>query len=129
MERFCPCVATCFAIVATVASGAVFGCGSQQLRLTSPETTGNISYTCTSSNTCYPASMTGQAEGQPDEALRLLMPRECHGHIHEIMIRNADSSSPEIDVTCAAPEPKAPAKAAPSSDQPPVDGAAVEPLP
>jgi hypothetical protein len=109
-----------------VCSLALFGCGSQQLRLTSPDTAAGVSYTCTAANTCYPASLAIPAEGQPDEALPLVMPRECQGRIHEILIRDADSSSPEIDVTCAGPaaKPDAPAQTAPapsaSSDEPPV---------
>lgn len=116
------------------------GCGSQQLRLTSPDTTAGVSYTCTAANTCYPASMATPAEGQPDEAMPLLMPRECQGHVHEILIRDADSSSPEIDVTCAAAasKPEAPAAAAaappaaavPSGEEPPrVDDSSIGPSP
>ena len=115
------------------------GCGSQQLRLSSPDTSAGVSYTCTAANTCYPASLAAPVEGQPDEALPLIMPRECEGRIHEIMIRDADSSDPEIDVTCAAKpggapaaEPAAPAAAAPATpppgDEPPrVDDQSLEP--
>ena len=94
---------------------ALAGCGSQQLRLTSPDTAPGIGYTCTSSNTCYPASVKAPEEGAHDDALPLALPRECHGQIHEILIRNADSSTPEIDVTCARPKAE-PAPAAPSAD-------------
>ena len=109
---------------------ALAGCGSQQLRLTSPETSAGVSYTCTSANTCYPGSLANPVEGQPDEAIPLLMPRECQGRIHEIVIRDADSSSPEIDVTCATAEPAAaPAQAAApaSNEPPPVDDASLDP--
>ena len=109
---------------------ALLGCGSQQLRLTSPDTTGGIGYTCNAANNCYPASLATPVEGQPDEAVPLLMPRECQGRIHEILIRNADSSEPEIDVTCAAPvSDAAPAKApAPNSEHDPVDATGIVPL-
>ena len=106
------------------------GCGSQQLRLTSPETSGGVSYTCTSANTCYPGSLANPVEGQPDEAIPLLLPRECQGRIHEIVIREADSSSPEIDVTCATAEVPASQEAPPapaSNEPPPVDDSSLDP--
>jgi hypothetical protein len=113
---------------------ALVGCGSQHLRLTAPDTSGSVSYTCTSANTCYPASMAAPVEGQPDEAMPLIMPRECQGQIHEIVIRNADSSEPEIDVTCATPKsgataaPAAAKAAAPSDEPPAVDASSIEPI-
>lgn len=94
--------------VAVLASATLFvavmllGCGSQQIRLTSPETKAGIGYTCTSATTCYPASVMTH-EGAKDEAVALTLPAECNGQFHEILVRNADSSSPEIDVTCAQP--------------------------
>jgi hypothetical protein len=95
----------------------LFGCGSQQLRLTAPETAPGIGYTCTSANTCYPSSVATPEEGAHDDAVPLTLPRECNGHIHEILIRHPDSSKPEIDVTCARPQAQA-APAAPSTDNP-----------
>jgi hypothetical protein len=86
---------------------AAAGCGSPQIRLSSPDTAAGIAYTCTSANTCYPGSAAIPEEGAKDNAIPLTLPHECAGMIHEILIRNADSSSPEIDVTCA--RPKAPA--------------------
>jgi hypothetical protein len=84
--------------------------------------------------------MATPAEGQPDEALPLQMPRECQGRVHEILIRDPDSSSPEIDVTCAAAAPNpegaapapapaaAPTVAAPSGEEPPrVDDSSIGP--
>lgn len=128
MKSFCLSIAVC--------SLALLGCGSQQLRLTSPDTNAGVSYTCTAANTCYPASLAIPAEGQPDEALPLLMPRECQGRIHEILIRDPDSSSPEIDVTCASPvaKPDAPAATTPApsatSDEPPrVEDGSIAPAP
>jgi hypothetical protein len=113
---------------------ALIGCGSQQLRLTAPETSPGVSYTCTAANTCYPASLASPAEGEPDEAIPLLLPPECHGQVHEIVIREADSSSPEIDVTCAtpkaegaAPKPAASSESA-SSEPAAVDASAIEPI-
>ena len=111
------------------AVATLLGCGSQQLRLTSPDTSGSIGYTCNAANSCYPASLATPVEGQPDEAIPLTMPRECNGRIHEILIRNADSSDPEIDVTCAAAPAGAAAKAPPpDSAHDPVDTSAIEPL-
>jgi hypothetical protein len=90
--------------VGAIVSIALCGCGSQQLRLTSPETTAGIGYTCTATNQCYPASVATPPEGQEADAIQLILPRECGGRIHEIVIREPDSSTPEIDVTCAPPE-------------------------
>ena len=117
-----------FASIAACAA-ALLGCGSQQLRLSAPDTRAGISYTCTAANTCYPASLASPVEGQPDEALPLIMPAECKGQIHEIVVRNADSSEPEIDVTCAAAQPKPAAKASPESAHDPVDATGIAPLP
>jgi hypothetical protein len=103
---------TCFALVAF----ALLGCGSQQLRLTAPDTAVGIGYTCTAANTCYPASVSSPEEGTHDQAIPLSLPRECNGQFHEILIRNADSSSPEIDVTCAKPKPVLGAAPAASAD-------------
>jgi hypothetical protein len=100
------------AAVVVLATCALLGCGSQQLRLTSPDTAPGIGYTCNAANSCYPASVKPPEEGAHDTAVPLALPRECHGQIHEILIRNADSSSPEIDVTCAQPK----AAPAPSAD-------------
>jgi hypothetical protein len=95
--------------ITALSASALIGCGSQQLRLASPETTAGISYTCTSASACYPASVAGPAEGQESEAIVLTLPRECGGRIHEIVVREPDSSSPEIDVTCAKQESVPPA--------------------
>ena len=130
-----------FAAALRMAAGLVLllaGCGSQQLRLSAPDTSPGVSYTCTAANTCYPASLAAPVEGQPDEALPLIMPRECEGRIHQVVIRDADSSDPEIDVTCAAKQAGAPAAepataaAAPATpppgDEPPrVDDQSLEP--
>jgi hypothetical protein len=94
-----------------LSSLAAIGCGSQQLRLTSPQTTPGIAYTCTSATECYPASVATAPEGQEAEAITLTLPGECKGVIHEIVVREADSSSPEIDVTCGKQEAPAPAAA------------------
>jgi hypothetical protein len=103
-------------IRACVLAVLLLGCGSQQLRLTAPDTAVGIGYTCTSANTCYPASVNTPEEGTHDDAIPLALPRECNGQFHEILIRNADSSSPEIDVTCAKPKPALGAAPAPSTD-------------
>jgi hypothetical protein len=86
---------------AALAALTTVGCGSQQLRLTSPETSAGIGYTCTAASGCYPASVATPPEGQEAEAVVLTLPPECKGRVHEIIVREADSSSPEIDVTCA----------------------------
>jgi hypothetical protein len=99
---------------------ALFGCGSQQLRLTAPDTAVGIGYTCTAANTCYPASVSTPEEGTHDDAIPLALPRECNGQFHEILIRNADSSSPEIDVTCAKAKPALGAAPAPSAAPAPI---------
>jgi hypothetical protein len=68
------------------------------------------------------------------------MPRECNGRIAEILIRDADSSEPEIDVTCgsapvgaaagdtaaATPAPAA-ATPPPGSEPPRVEDQSLEP--
>lgn len=132
MKRFDPGMAASLVLLLT--SAAFAGCGSQQLRLTSPDTRPGVGYTCTAANTCYPASLAPPVEGQPDEARPLIMPRECEGQIHEILIRDADSSEPEIDVTCAAKSGAAATTGSattatpPHADEPPrVDDSSLEP--
>src|ERR1043165_6376250 len=94
----------------------LLGCGSQQLRLTAPDTAVGIGYTCTAANTCYPASVNAPEEGTRDNAIPVGLPRESNGQFPATLIRNADSSSPEIDVTCANPKPALGAAPAPATD-------------
>ena len=94
-----------------LSAAAAIGCGSQPLRLASPDTAAGIGYTCTSASACYPASVAAPPEGQETEAIVLTLPRECRGRIHEIIVREPDSSSPEIDVTCARVQGAPPAGA------------------
>jgi hypothetical protein len=107
-----------FASAVVLAAGIVAGCGSQQIRLTAPNTKAGIAYTCTSATTCYPASAAIREEGAKDEAIGLTLPPECNGQIHEILIRKADSSSPEIDVMCAQPVVAPPSSNATASAPP-----------
>jgi hypothetical protein len=98
--------------LAAVVSIVLYGCGSQQLRLVSPDSTAGVAYTCTANNTCYPGSVASPPEGQQPDAIQLTLPRECGGRVHEIVVREPDSSTPEIDVTCAKQEATAPPPAA-----------------
>jgi hypothetical protein len=97
--------------VTALSAMAVSGCGSQPLRLASPDTTPGIGYPGPPASACYPASVATPPEGQEAEATVLTLPRECRGRIHEIIVREPDSSEPQIDVTCARQEGAPPATA------------------
>lgn len=85
---------------------ALLGCGGSHLRLVTPDTTAGPRYSCNAGEgrVCQPA-----LEDVPDESnLRgtafVILPRECRGRIHQIVVIDADSDAPKVVATCAPDE-------------------------
>lgn len=79
------------------------GC-SRHVRLESPDTSPGARYTCSSQAPCQPANVDVPAELNRSGTVFVILPRQCEGRIHRLVIINADSSEPEVDVTCAPPD-------------------------
>ena len=88
------------AIVCLVA----LGCGSHQVRLMTPHTSPGPRYVCQGEGECQPATTDVPADLNPSGTAFVTLPRECAGRIHQIVIFEAGSSKPKVDVTCAPPE-------------------------
>ncbi|HVJ19174.1 MAG TPA: hypothetical protein VM686_27330 [Polyangiaceae bacterium] len=79
--------------------GAV-GC-SRHVRLENPHTAPGARYTCAAGRECVPATADVPAELNQSGTAFVILPTQCAGRIHKIVVLNADSSEPEVDVTCA----------------------------
>jgi hypothetical protein len=77
------------------------GACAHHLRLTSPDTDPGARYTCDGAGACRPATTDVPSERNPSGMTIVILPRECAGKIHEILILDAGSSEPKVDVTCA----------------------------
>lgn len=51
--------------------------------------------------TCTPAVVDDPAHLNQAGTAFVILPRQCAGRIHRIVVLNASSSNPEVDVTCA----------------------------
>lgn len=78
------------------------GC-AHHVRLSSPGTSPGALYVC-SATQCRPADVDVPAELNQTGTQHVVLPTECKGLIHQIVVLNADSSAPETYVTCAPPE-------------------------
>lgn len=74
-------------------------CGSTTLTLVNPDSRPGSRYQCQPGRECIPGSIDGPAE--PGSRTELSLPKQCADKFHEITIVNADSSQPEMHVTCA----------------------------
>jgi hypothetical protein len=72
--------------------------------LENPATTPGSRYTCQTLDQCTPATEENPARLNQSGTTFVALPRQCAGRIHKIVILNADSSQPEVDVTCAPVE-------------------------
>ena len=76
------------------------GC-SRHVRLENPHTAPGSRYTCAAGKECVPATSDVPAELNQSGTAFVILPTQCAGHIHKIVVLNADSSEPQVDVTCA----------------------------
>lgn len=83
------------------------GC-SRQVRLVVPETDyGGVAFVCTAADG-EDSPSTCASEGREDPSINaksgtafIVLPKECDGRFHELLIENADSSSPTVRASCA----------------------------
>jgi hypothetical protein len=59
---------------------------------------------CDGAGQCQPATTDVPSERNPSGMTIINLPRECAGKIHQILILDAGSSEPRVDVTCAPAE-------------------------
>jgi hypothetical protein len=78
------------------------GC-ARHVRLTTPDTDPAARYVCGEGG-CQPADVDVPSERNPSGTTFINLPRQCAGRIHQILIVDADSSDPKVDVTCAPAE-------------------------
>ena len=83
-----------------------FGLGgcARHVRLTSPDTDPGARYVCDGPGECQPATTDVPSERNPAGMTIVTLPRQCAGKIHQILILDAASSEPKVDVTCAPAE-------------------------
>lgn len=79
------------------------GC-AHHLRLTSPDTDPGARYVCDGAGECRPATSDVPSERNPSGMTIVTLPRQCAGKVHQILILDAGSSEPKVDVTCAPAE-------------------------
>jgi hypothetical protein len=86
-------------LVAAVSSA----CGGSQVRLVSPDTTPGSRYTCQPGEgaVCQPATTDVPEDLDPSGTVFVILPRECKGKVHQIVVLDAGSSHPRVDATCA----------------------------
>ncbi len=75
---------------------------SHHVRLQAPDTSPGARYSCDKkSDHCQPATQDVPSDLNPHGVSFVKLPRQCQGHIHQIVILDADSDDPKVDVTCA----------------------------
>lgn len=101
-----------FAIVALVAP-VLTGC-HHHVRLGIPDTTHGTQFICTKQEiekdgkktktyVCQQSSVIVPELADRSNTELIVLPRECNGMFNEVLVRNADTGSPEVWVTCAPP--------------------------
>lgn len=93
------CVRASVAVALVVGAVPNWGC-ARHLRLESPDTSAGARYTCTS-RSCEPATTDVPSKLNPSGTTFVVLPRQCLGRIHRIVVFDADSDQPKLDVTCA----------------------------
>jgi hypothetical protein len=90
----------------SVLAALLGACGGRQVRLVSPDTTAGARYTCApgEGGVCQPATVDVPEELNPSGTIFVILPRECQGRIHQIVVIDAGSSTPKVDATCAPQE-------------------------
>jgi hypothetical protein len=85
---------------------ALGACGGSQVRLVAPDTAPGPRYTCQPGEgmVCQPATTDVPQDLNQSGTVFVILPRECKGKIHQIVVLDAGSSSPKVDATCAPQE-------------------------
>jgi hypothetical protein len=81
-------------------------CTSSHVRLVAPDTTAGARYTCAPGEglSCQPATTDVPEELNQSGTVFVVLPRECKGKIHQIVIFDAGTAKPKVDATCAPEE-------------------------
>jgi hypothetical protein len=87
-------------------AAVLIACGGSQVRLVSPDTTPGPRYTCQPGEgaVCQPATTDVPEDLNRSGTVFVILPRECKGRIHQIVVLDAGSSHPKVDATCAPQE-------------------------
>lgn len=70
--------------------------------LESPNTRSGQRYRCTQERGCDVAEVDVPTRDAMPDAAYITLPEACNGRVHQVVIYEAQSSSPEIGVTCAS---------------------------
>lgn len=85
-----------------VAGAVTLTCGcARNLRLVVADTSPGPRYSCRAPSDCRPADVDDPALANPPGTVQVALPRECGGRLHEVLVRHAQGSNPEVIVTCA----------------------------
>jgi hypothetical protein len=68
-----------------------------------PESSPGARYLCTAER-CTPATTIDPARSNRLHTYSVALPRECAGRVHEVLVLDAHSKHPEIEVACAPRE-------------------------
>lgn len=76
------------------------GC-ARHLRLQVPHTSAGARYVCAPQAPCQPATTDIPEERNRSGTAYVILPEQCAGALHEVVVFDADTSEPSVDVTCA----------------------------
>jgi hypothetical protein len=78
---------------------------TRNVRLVVPHSTPSARYDCSAEKKeCLPAAHDVPADADRRGTAFVVLPAQCNGRIHEVLVLDADSSNPRVTVTCAALE-------------------------
>ncbi|MDD9941790.1 MAG: hypothetical protein OXU20_12170 [Myxococcales bacterium] len=92
-------------------AGMVLGmvaCSSGHVMLQLPSSVPSARYRCQADGECEPAEVDPPTPESMPGATVLTVPDVCPDGFHQLVIYDADSSAPELGVTCASPDGAAP---------------------
>lgn len=92
-------------VVLVMGAELIGGCGHRHVSLENPGTSVGARYVCPpGAGACQAAREDVPSDRNPSGMTFFALPRQCAGHIHKIVILEADTSNPTVDVTCAPVE-------------------------
>lgn len=98
---------------------ALTACAHRHVSLENPSTSPSARYICPAdARPCSPATTDVPSERNPSRMTFFSLPQQCAGRIHKIVILEADTSTPHVDVTCAPFEDPQGGTASPPLDAP-----------
>jgi hypothetical protein len=88
-------------VLCTAATALLSGACERHLRLEAPDTSAGPRYTCHSRQPCEPATTDVPSQQNPSGTTFVVLPKQCRGRFHRIVIFDSGSDKPKVDVTCA----------------------------